>query len=91
MDELAKKYFHKPAIYRTAMQLLAEHEIADSESSNFIEYENLFLSDLDDDEDKLLKLAIDYKHDLAKETQLRAENSQLKQELTSLRVSRQSI
>jgi integrase len=85
MDELAKKYFHDPSLYKAAMQLLAEHEVAEHLYDDWLDYESNFLSMLDLDEDKLLERAISYKREFEANTPLQVENDKLKLELQTLK------
>jgi len=58
MDNLSKKYFNEPASFGKAMQLLASYDIASEKSYSFSEFEEMFLTELDEHEDYLLKQAI---------------------------------
>ena len=85
MDEIAKKYFHSPELYKAAMQLLAEHEVAEDTYEDWTDYEENFLSALDEDEDKLLERAIYYKRELISDTPSQLENNRLKKEIATLK------
>ncbi len=58
MNHLFKKYFDDPESYGKAMQLLASYDLASEKSHSFSEFEEMFLSGLDEYEDYLLEKAI---------------------------------
>ena len=57
MDDLEKKYFKDPESYKMAMELLKNDEYMVRQYPDFDEYEENFLSGLDEGESNLLRKA----------------------------------
>jgi len=69
IDKFADKYFDNPKQFGRAMELLAKSVIAENSSTSFEEYEDIFLSDLDELDDSLLSDAKSFQEDIQNESE----------------------